>query len=350
MIDYKGKLVLAPMVRVSELPLRKLSLKYGADLVWGPEIVDKRLIASRRIWNEKLHTFDYVNQKNHQNLTWRVSPSLEKDRVVFQLGSADPQLAVEAAKIVAPDVAAIDLNCGCPKPFSTHADMGSRLLYVPDKLVSILTHLVKEVGTPWGIPISAKIRILPEEQPTYDLVRRIATTGISHLTVHCRTPTMRPREPAQFEYLPEIIRICHEAGITCYLNGDVHSRKHFDELQKKYDIDGAMIARAAQDNPSCFGTDEPVPILQICREFLDACMEYDFVAPHAKYNLMNFVDGKSALYAKFARSKSLAALDESLQEQETASSESEDEPPVKSRKRVAEFTQPAPKRTSVETN
>ena len=34
-LDYRGKVVLAPMVRVGELPTRLLALKYGADLVWG---------------------------------------------------------------------------------------------------------------------------------------------------------------------------------------------------------------------------------------------------------------------------------------------------------------------------
>ena len=35
-VDYRGgKVVLAPMVRSGELPTRLLSLKYGADLVWG---------------------------------------------------------------------------------------------------------------------------------------------------------------------------------------------------------------------------------------------------------------------------------------------------------------------------
>jgi len=34
-VDYRGKVVLAPMVRSGELPMRLLSLHYGADLVWG---------------------------------------------------------------------------------------------------------------------------------------------------------------------------------------------------------------------------------------------------------------------------------------------------------------------------
>lgn len=34
-VDYRGCVVLAPMVRSGELPSRLLALKYGADLVWG---------------------------------------------------------------------------------------------------------------------------------------------------------------------------------------------------------------------------------------------------------------------------------------------------------------------------
>jgi hypothetical protein len=36
-VDYRGKVVLAPMVRSGELPSRLLALKYGADLVWGKQ-------------------------------------------------------------------------------------------------------------------------------------------------------------------------------------------------------------------------------------------------------------------------------------------------------------------------
>lgn len=34
-VDYRGTIVLAPMVRSGELPSRLLALQYGADLVWG---------------------------------------------------------------------------------------------------------------------------------------------------------------------------------------------------------------------------------------------------------------------------------------------------------------------------
>jgi hypothetical protein len=37
-VDYRGTVVLAPMVRSGELPSRLLALKYGADLVWGESL------------------------------------------------------------------------------------------------------------------------------------------------------------------------------------------------------------------------------------------------------------------------------------------------------------------------
>jgi len=48
-------------------------------------------------------------------VVFRTHPELEKDKLIFQIGTADPQLAVEAAKIVVDDVAGIDVNAGCPK-------------------------------------------------------------------------------------------------------------------------------------------------------------------------------------------------------------------------------------------
>jgi tRNA-dihydrouridine synthase 2 len=50
-LDYRNKRILAPMVRIGTLPMRLLSLQYGADLVWSPEIIDRRLIASQRVIN-----------------------------------------------------------------------------------------------------------------------------------------------------------------------------------------------------------------------------------------------------------------------------------------------------------
>jgi tRNA-dihydrouridine synthase 2 len=59
------KLYLAPMVRVGTLPFRLLSLRNGADLVYTEEIIDKKLVSSKRVENKELGTIDFVSQKDH---------------------------------------------------------------------------------------------------------------------------------------------------------------------------------------------------------------------------------------------------------------------------------------------
>jgi tRNA-dihydrouridine synthase 2 len=54
-MDYAGKLILAPMVRVGTLPMRLLALRYGADIVYTPEIVDRKLMRTERIENSIAH-------------------------------------------------------------------------------------------------------------------------------------------------------------------------------------------------------------------------------------------------------------------------------------------------------
>ena len=107
-----------------------------------------KILQSTRIINQELNTIDYI-VSNHQQLDkktviFRKHPD-ETGRLILQLGSSDPQLAVDAARKVIDDVDGIDLNCGCPKNFSTHSGMGAELLKTPDKLCSILINLVEKL-------------------------------------------------------------------------------------------------------------------------------------------------------------------------------------------------------------
>lgn len=53
-IDYRNKLVLAPMVRNGTLPMRLLALKYGADIVYTEELIDWKLLKTVRRVNSKI--------------------------------------------------------------------------------------------------------------------------------------------------------------------------------------------------------------------------------------------------------------------------------------------------------
>lgn len=314
-VDYRGKVVLAPMVRSGELPSRLLALKYGADLVWGPETIDRSLIGATRRVNPRNGTIEFtrmpsnggrIDKASKESVIYRIDPVREKGRLVFQMGTANPDFAVQAAKLVASDVAGIDVNSGCPKPFSTSGGMGAALLRTPDKLVSILEALVREVGEPFQIGISVKIRILETPELTESLVSRLVRTGITGLTVHCRTTPMRPRERAIRHQLRMIADVCHGAGVACVMNGDVASRDEALALMAEFGVDGAMIATAAEANSSCFRSEADgglLPWRDVVHEYLRFCLESENRLGNTKYLLNMLIPGKNQEFkdAKLSR-------------------------------------------------
>ena len=135
MPDFHRGLFLAPMVRVGSLPSRLLALEYGADLVWGPEVVDRAIMGTERRVNAATGEVEFVKDEKQ---IFSCHP-VERPYLIYQVGSSTPENAAEAVRIVTAqdDVAGVDLNCGCPKPFSTLGGMGSNLLTMPDLLCDI---------------------------------------------------------------------------------------------------------------------------------------------------------------------------------------------------------------------
>ena len=318
-VDYRGKIVLAPMVRSGECPSRLLALKYGADLVWGPETVDKALIGTIRRENTVTKTVDFtrlssngaknsaIDSVQRESVIYRLHPEREGRKLIYQIGTSNAETAVQAAKLIAPDVAGIDVNAGCPKPFSTLGGMGAALLKTPDKLCSILRALVKEVGEPHEIGISVKIRILESLGETEALVTKLCATGITGLTVHCRTTPMRPRERAIRDQLRMVSRICREAGVACLMNGDVTSRAEALSLISEYGVDGAMIATAAETNPSVFRPESDggaEPWAEVVKEYVRTAMEVENRWGNTKYLLGQMIPGKQPAYKVMTAAKS----------------------------------------------
>ena len=324
-VDYRGKIVLAPMVRSGELPSRLLALQYGADLVWGPETVDRSMIGTTRRFNPITSTIDFTRPPSHgskslstnkESLIYRLHPVKEHGKLIFQIGTASPETAVQAAKMVAEDVAGIDVNAGCPKPFSTSGGMGAALLREPERLASILRALVQEIGAVYQIGISVKIRLLETSEKTAALVRTLCGTGITGLTVHCRTTPMRPRERAIRDQLRMIADICREEGVACLMNGDVRNRDEALQLTKEYGADGAMIATAAESNSSCFRSETEgglLPWKEVVHEYMGLALEVDNKYGNTKFLLSQIMPGKVQVYRDLAGCKSYRKVCETLE-------------------------------------
>lgn len=275
------------------------------------------MIGTTRKINPSTSTVDFTRYPSNgskdprkdqpESVIYRLHPEREGGRLIFQLGTSDPDRAVAAARLVAGDVAGIDVNAGCPKPFSTSGGMGAALLRTPDKLCSILEALVKNITSEFEIGISVKIRLLETPEMTEDLVRKLCATGITALTVHCRTTPMRPRERAIREQLKMIAGICREAGVACLMNGDVENRNQAHELIAEYGVDGAMIATAAEANSSCFRSKADgglVPWKEVVELYIKMAMEVENRWGNTKYLLGHLVPGKDSIYRSITGTKS----------------------------------------------
>lgn len=118
MLDYRNKIICAPMVRIGNLPFRLLCLKYGADIVYTDEIIDYKLVRCERFVNgenrihlanplqfaysdlpspDALGTIDYISDEDH--VVFRTCKE-EKDKLVLQVGTNCPDRALKAAKLV----------------------------------------------------------------------------------------------------------------------------------------------------------------------------------------------------------------------------------------------------------
>jgi tRNA-dihydrouridine synthase 2 len=281
-LDYKGKLILAPMVKIGTLPTRLLALEYGADIVYTEELIDWRLLNSNRIVNELLGTVDYIDNTDN-SLVFRTCEK-ERGHLVLQIGTSNGDRAAQVAQKMEQDIDGIDVNMGCPKSFSLKGGMGAALLSHPNKIVDILSKLKASVK----IPVTCKIRLLSSLEKTIELVRTIEKTGVEAIGVHGRTKDQRPNHSNN----TDAIRIISEStSLTVIANGGSSNNRNSKEnthegIRDFWSRSGAssvMIARAAEWNLSVFREGEKDDIMVVIDRYLDLAIQFDYPFVMVKY-------------------------------------------------------------------
>ena len=288
MLDYRQKMILAPMVKVGTLPTRLLALEYGADIVYTEEIIDQRLLACERVENPALGTVDYLDRRDN-SLVLRTC-ARERPHLVIQLGTADPALALAAARLVQQDVSGVDINMGCPKGFSLKGGMGAALLTKPDKVVAILSALTAGLT----VPVTAKIRLLPSLSDTLQLVTAIQATGVAALAVHGRTKEQRPGDTNDVASIKTVVQ---HATIPVIANGGSSQNRNaqdntYEGIRQFWRASGAssvMIARAAEWNPSVFRPGPPDNVMTVIEKYFKYAIEYDYPFNIVKYCLQQLL-------------------------------------------------------------
>lgn len=189
---------MAPMVRLGTLPLRRLAVQFGADMVYSEEIIDKKIATCTRQDNTATSgTIDFLNP----NGKGPVLRTYKGEPLVFQVGTASGPAALLGAQVVANDVRAIDVNMGCPKHFSIQGGMGASLLSDPARAADIL----KTLSNNLPIPVTCKVRLLDDTKKTIELLQILEKCNVSAIAVHARRIPDRPRHAPIRDDFPLIV-------------------------------------------------------------------------------------------------------------------------------------------------
>ncbi|CAM9459898.1 unnamed protein product [Ectocarpus sp. 4 AP-2014] len=282
---YRGKVILAPMVRAGTLPFRALALRYGADTVFTEEVIDRRVVNAVRTENPVLGTVDYVEKRGKKGIAtpFQTCPALERGRLVYQIGTGDATNALRAAQHVERDVAAVDINMGCPKKFSLQGGMGAALLKQPQLAADIVGTLRRNLS----VPVSVKIRLLETPGETVEFARRMEKAGACALSVHVRKVGDTPASKARWEELRPVV---DAVNIPVIANGDMYTRADMAGIKTLSGCSSVMLARPALLNCSIFKPDGHVlPLKEVIQQYLRECFRYDSVYQNAKYTVMEML-------------------------------------------------------------
>ena len=174
--------------------------------------------------------------------------------VALQVGGGDPvDLALCAALGEAWGYDEINLNLGCPSERVSQGGFGARLMLEP----ALVAECVAAMREATALPVTVKTRIGVDDRDDYDhfagFVDRIAEAGIGVFIVHARKALLSglsPKEnreipPLRYEFVHRLKR--ERPDLAVVINGGFATKD--EALEQIGPVDGAMLGRAAYDNP-----------------------------------------------------------------------------------------------------
>lgn len=228
----KTPLILAPMEEITDYTFRGICRELGADLTISEFISAEALV-----------------RKAEKSLIKMRAAPWDTPRVVQIFGNKPDSMA-EAARIVV-DLGAdiVDLNFGCPVRKIVSKGGGSALL----RDLPLMNDISKAVVKAVNVPVTAKTRLGWDEQNIVveNVALMLQDAGIAALAIHARTRSQMYGGLADWSYISKVKSL---NGFTIPLigNGDLDSPSKVADAFRIYQIDAAMIGRAAIGNPYIF--------------------------------------------------------------------------------------------------
>jgi tRNA-dihydrouridine synthase B len=227
-VEVPGRVWIAPMTGVSDLPFRETATALGAPYV-ATEMVACAEFARGR-----------------PDVVRRAAVGEGLPLMVVQLVGRDVELMARGARMAAEAGAEIiDLNFGCPaKEVSAGQQSGSALMREPDLAEALVAAAVAAVN----VPVTVKMRLGWDDNTrnAADIARRAEAAGAKAITVHGRTRSQFYKGVADWSAVAEVKAA---VSVPVLVNGDIIDGATARDALQQSGADGVMIGRGVYGRP-----------------------------------------------------------------------------------------------------
>jgi tRNA-dihydrouridine synthase 3 len=255
-IDFKGKLYLAPLTTVGNLPFRRVCKAFGADITCGEMALCTNLLQGQPA--------EWALLRRHES----------EDVFGAQICGGYPDSVSRCAQLIDDEFAKrggidfVDINMGCPIDLICNKGAGSMLLQKPDRMEAI----ARSASALLSCPLTLKTRMgyYDDKKVARELIPKMPSWGVCAVTLHGRSRQQRYSRTADWKYIGECVSaanaLCGDAsrggassgtrsGFSVIGNGDVYNYREYAEHCESSGGAGVatcMIARGALIKPWLF--------------------------------------------------------------------------------------------------
>lgn len=226
----QGKVLLAPLAGITNLPFRLIAREFGCGLCFTEMISANGLIRESAKTNEYLKTCS------------------EDKPLGVQLFGADAHIMAQAAAIAAeqhPDL--IDINMGCPVRKVVKTGSGAMLMKNPILAGRIIAAVIKAVN----VPVTVKIRSgwSRNSLNAVEIAKIAEDAGADAIIIHGRTADQGFSGHADWGV---IAQVKNAVKVPVIGNGDIWQPEDALKMRDQTSCDAVMLGRGVLGNPWIF--------------------------------------------------------------------------------------------------